>query len=611
MHQAVREHLSSASPAAGTRAAKAAAFARAGWLLLAVQATAAFADTNLADHLPFVEFRTLAYGRQDFSLTQKTNDGSTLATSQDTVRTHRYEPVSLPQKGWPLAASFDFPVGTKRWAVRVRYKLEGYDPEWRDLETYYMHVVLKFLDEGKSPVSRAEFRTSGRAVGWSGELGTSKLAVRAEAATVPPRAAWLSVWIDSGGHDETTGVWLVDNFKVWAAGTEDTVPRALLEEDFEEGRDLDQPQGRFTRWVRDGGDLSGALVWNRPPANDGHALMILDGNPRDYVAWRLSDQNLIRVVPGEKLILKWDEVFSTGCGRGGLVNYPNLPSGHYQLRVQEVSALGVPTGEEAVLPLVIAPPFYANGWFQTAVVLSLLAAGLGVERLTARARMRRKLAVLQRRQAVHQERARIARDIHDELGTVLSRIAMISESAALEAESGSRQKQRLDEICGASRELTRSMEEIVWAQDPRRDDLDNLVDYFCNFATNLLSAGNIACRLDIPVDMPRVPLNAAKRHELFVIFKEALNNVIKHANASEVRIVLQWRDNAVWLEVADNGRGFQTATPGARQGNGLVNMRTRLQRAGGRLDVHSQPGQGTQVKIVMPVDTESETAGSA
>jgi signal transduction histidine kinase len=291
--------------------------------------------------------------------------------------------------------------------------------------------------------------------------------------------------------------------------------------------------------------------------------------------------------------------------------YPNLPSGHYQLRVQEVSALGVPTGEEAVLPIVIAPPFYANGWFQAAVVLSLLAVGLGAERLRARARMRRKLAVLERRRAVEQERARIARDIHDELGTVLSRIAMVSESAAIEADPGSRQRGRLDEICEASRELTQSMEEIVWAQDPRRDYLDNLVDYFCNFATNLLSAGNIACRLDIPVDLPRIPLDAEKRHELFVVFKEALNNVIKHAGATEVRILLKWRDNAVWLEVADNGRGFEAAAAAKSKGNGLLNMRARLQRVGGRVDVQSEPGKGTRVEVVMPVNPDAETVMSA
>jgi signal transduction histidine kinase len=575
-------------------------------LLLALPA-AGFSQTNQTGTPPFVEFRTLAYGRDNFKLTPQTS----LAAADDAARVHRYEPVSLPQKGWPLTASFDFPAGTKRWAVRLRYKLEGHDVEWRDLETYFMHVVLKFLDESKSPVSREEFRTSGRSVGWSGELETSKLAIRTEAATVPPRAAWLSIWIDSGGHDEATGVWLVDNFKVWeAAGTEEAAPRALLEEDFESGRDLDQPEGRFNRWVRDGGDLNGAHVWSRPPADDGHALMILDSNPRDYVAWRLTDQSLIRVVPGQKLVLKWDEIFSTGCGRGGQVNYPNLPSGHYQLRVQEVSAMGVPTGEEAVLPIVIAPPFYANGWFQTAAVLSVLAAGLGVERFMARARMRRKLAVLERRQAVQQERARIARDIHDELGTVLSRIAMVSESAALEAEAGSRQRGRLDEICEASRELTQSMEEIVWAQDPRRDYLDNLVDYFCNFATKLLSAGNIACRLDIPVDLPCIPLDAEKRHELFVVFKEALNNVIKHAGASEVRIVLKWQDHAVWLEIADNGRGFNPADATNSKGNGLLNMRTRLQRVGGRVEVKSEPGQGTRVEIFMPVNPESETAAS-
>ncbi|MGN6553914.1 MAG: hypothetical protein ACTHLW_09350, partial [Verrucomicrobiota bacterium] len=376
MQPAVRHPVHRSRSAAEKGVVGAAVVTGAAWLLLAAQTTLAAVNTNNPVELPFVEFRALAYGHRNFKLTPQPVDSGRVPPARNAVRIHRYKPVSLPQQGWPLTASFDFPAGATRWAVRLRYKLEGYDPDWRDLDQYYMHLVLKFLDDRKNPISRAEFRTAGQSVGWTGDLAASKMTMRVAQASVPPRAYWMSVWIDSGGHDETTGVWLLDNLSVVETVGENAPAHLMLQEDFDTGRDLDQPQGDFQRWVRDGGDLGGAQVWLRQLPKTNHSLLIRDGNPRDYSAWRLNDQNLLRVQPGQQLTLKWEEVFSVGSGRGGQVSYPNLPNGHYQLRVQEVDALGAPTGEEAVLPLVIAPPFYTNAWFQAAVVTTLLAIGL-------------------------------------------------------------------------------------------------------------------------------------------------------------------------------------------------------------------------------------------
>jgi signal transduction histidine kinase len=281
----------------------------------------------------------------------------------------------------------------------------------------------------------------------------------------------------------------------------------------------------------------------------------MDSNPRDYAAWRLKGQQLLPVVPGRQLDLQWSEVFSIGAGRNGDVSYPDLPSGQYQFRVRDVNALGVPTGEEAVLPLIIAPPFYSNLWFRAALLVSLLAIAL----------------------------------------------SMVSDAAALEAEPGSRQEQRLNEICETSRQLTRTMEEIVWAQDPKHDSLDNMVSYFCSFASDLLGVARIACRLDIPIELPNFPLEAEQRHDLFLVFKETLNNIIKHSGATEVRISLRIVDETIHLAIEDNGRGFQQADAPPGKGNGLSNMKNRLLRLGGKVGIHSEPGGGTRVEIIQPI----------
>ncbi|MGL5017100.1 MAG: ATP-binding protein [Luteolibacter sp.] len=526
--------------------------------------------------------------------------------ADDEVRIHRYNAISLVEGSGPLAISFGPPDDAARFAVRLQFKLEGYDAEWRDLTQGSVHLVLKFLDANRIPVSREEFRVSGASVGWAGTLEKSILAQRATRAMVPPRAKWVDVWIDSGGHDETSGVWLVDDLMIrqTAAGGD---PLVLLDENFEEGQGLERPQGDPTRWVRDGGALDDALVWSGPPAKGGHALLIRDSNPRDYAAWRLKTRNQLPVEADSTLDLSWQEVFSIGAGRNGNVSYRDLPSGQYQFRVREVDALGVPSGEQAVLPLIIAPPFYANLWFRMALLVTLLAMALGMERVVARRRMQRKLEKLKRNQAVQQERARIARDIHDDLGTVLSRISMVSEAAASAAEPGSPQEERLNEICETSRQLTRTMEEIVWAQDPRHDSLDNMVSYICSFASDLLGVARIACRLDIPIELPVIPLEAEQRHELFLVFKEALNNIIKHSGASEVRISLRIEPDTIRLVVEDNGRGFDAATLPEGKGNGLPNMRNRLQRLGGQVDVHSEPGKGTRVEIIQPTQVKTKT----
>ena len=151
------------------------------------------------------------------------------------------------------------------------------------------------------------------------------------------------------------------------------------------------------------------------------------------------------------------------------------------------------------------------------------------------------------------------------------------------------------------------MEEIVWAQDPRHDSLDNMVSYICSFASDLLGVARIACRLDIPIELPGIPLEAEQRHELFLVFKEALNNIIKHSGASEVRISLRIEPDSIRLVVEDNGRGFDAATLPDGKGNGLNNMKNRLQRLGGSVEIHSEPGKGTRVEIIQPTQVKTKT----
>jgi signal transduction histidine kinase len=156
------------------------------------------------------------------------------------------------------------------------------------------------------------------------------------------------------------------------------------------------------------------------------------------------------------------------------------------------------------------------------------------------------------------------------------------------------------------------MDEIVWAVNPKHDTLDSLVTYLGRFAQNFLSTAGIRCRLDAPMDFPHTSVTAEVRHNVFLAFKEALNNVIKHANATEVRVLLELLKDRFTLTLSDNGRGFHLGgdrpRPGAHaepartaSGNGLVNMTRRLEEIGGLCQVITAPGEGTRVQFSIPL----------
>jgi signal transduction histidine kinase len=230
-----------------------------------------------------------------------------------------------------------------------------------------------------------------------------------------------------------------------------------------------------------------------------------------------------------------------------------------------------------------------------------------------RRRMRRKMEILERQRAIERERTRIAKDIHDDLGASLTRINLLSQSARRDMDDPPQREKNLDQICTTARQLTRAMDEIVWAVDPQHDTLDSLASYLDKLIHELLGASGIRCRLDFPAQLPAWPVTADVRHNLFLAFKEALHNVLKHSAATEVRVSFALDSTAIAVNIADNGRGFdpavlmETALNGghpAQTGprrNGLVNMRKRLQEIGGRCEIQSERDRGTQVTFYLPV----------
>jgi signal transduction histidine kinase len=292
---------------------------------------------------------------------------------------------------------------------------------------------------------------------------------------------------------------------------------------------------------------------------------------------------------------------NAGAKRVATYNY--IPPGNYSFQVIACNNDGVWNEVGANLAFRVLPYFWQTTWFRLLAGVATLLATSGFVWADARRRMRRRLEKLERERAMERERARIAQDIHDDLGASLTRIAMLSESVRGDTRVPEPVAKNLDRIFGTARELTRAMDEIVWAVNPRHDTLDSLANYLSRFAHDYLSAAEIRCRLDVPLQLPALPVMAEMRHNLFLAFKEALHNVVQHSGAAEVRVELKLEIAQLTLRVADDGRGFNTATPAEghaaigriARGNGLTNMRRRLADIGGACEIGSKPGMGTAV----------------
>lgn len=281
--------------------------------------------------------------------------------------------------------------------------------------------------------------------------------------------------------------------------------------------------------------------------------------------------------------------------------YSRLPAGEYQFRVIACNNDGLWNTEGASLSFTVAPFFWQTWWFVSAGSLAGLTVFALLVRFITRRRMQRRMQELERQSAIERERARIAQDIHDDVGSSLARIAMLSQPTTRALAEPQRTAATLSRIYSTAREVTKALDEIVWAVDPRHDTLDSLVAYMGKFAQDFLAAANIRCRLDAPVELPNWRLTAEMRHNLFLAFKEALNNVLRHAAATEVRISLRLQPASFVLTVKDNGRGFDPANPGTSEtgrlvsGHGLPNMQRRLASIGGRCEILNTGEQGTTV----------------
>ena len=494
--------------------------------------------------------------------------------------------------------------------ARLRYKLEGYDDAWQDLPVK-MRAIIYFRDRNGQVVGSSEFYLTGETPGWRGVIETSDFVTRRETAIAPARTASARLSFISHGGNEGIGMFGVDAVRLRIEPAPGKRPKVhdlsvIL------GTDLAHPLGSPANWVREGSRAELAVLLKRLTPSPHPILAIQDDSPFFFGNWALSA--VIPVAPSNHVTLEWQTAHSIGGSGAGQAEYSRLKPGRYWFRVAAAKANGELTGQEVSLPLVVVAPLYQRWEFWLVTGALVVAAVAWIGRVTVQQRMQRQVAALEQEQFMERERARIARDLHDNIGAGLTEIAMQSDwvhSDLAQSPTGET-RQRVERIRQSATELARSVDEIVWAINPANDTVKRFVNYLTQCTAQFLDAAGLWVRFDIPEDLPSTSLAGKARHYLFLAVREALNNAAKHARADLIRLEIRAENSSLRIVVEDNGCGFtpERAThAGTHEGTheGLDNMRRRMEDIGGRLEITSRPGGGTRVEFIAPLQRESPT----
>ena len=292
----------------------------------------------------------------------------------------------------------------------------------------------------------------------------------------------------------------------------------------------------------------------------------------------------------------------TDIGGERVAHFAKLPPGNFIFHVIAGNEDGFWNETGASLSVTVEPPFWRRPLFIAASLLVVLGVLAGTIYLISTAKLKRQLRTARQKELIEQERARIARDLHDQLGANLTQVTLLGEMAEADKDLPAEIEQHAQQICATARDTTRSLDEIVWSLNPSNDTLEGLANYACKYAQDYFALVGVRFRSELPTQLPATPIPPEVRHNVFLAFKEAVNNVVKHAQATEARVKLQLEPDQFILTVTDNGRGLGDLS-GKKLRNGLKNMRKRLADVRGGFEMSAGVDGGTVVRLTVPIQT--------
>jgi signal transduction histidine kinase len=308
-------------------------------------------------------------------------------------------------------------------------------------------------------------------------------------------------------------------------------------------------------------------------------------------------------------LLGWDDKWSAP-DRSRDFTFSRLPAGSYEFQVTACNDAGIWSSDGARLAFEVTPFLWQHWWFKLGGVLAF--AGLiGTSvRFWSNRRLQHELELLKHREALEKERARIARDLHDDLGSSLTQVGLLLEELRENLPATEPTQTQAAGLSNRVRSLARDLDAVVWTVNPRKDSLHELAGYIGQFFLESFRATRIRPRLDIAEGLPAMAISPEVRHHLFLAAKEAFNNVIKHSQASEVKLKIGIVANELELKLEDNGSGFRMPEAETSKRHGLKNLRSRVEELQGRLELTSDASMGTCVRLVIPLGKLSDTSRS-
>jgi signal transduction histidine kinase len=272
-----------------------------------------------------------------------------------------------------------------------------------------------------------------------------------------------------------------------------------------------------------------------------------------------------------------------------------LPPGHYVFEIYAGNSYEKKAAPLKKLFITVRPPFWKTSWFITLSVIFMAAATIIITRYLARMKLKRKIVELEKKRVLDEERLRISREMHDDIGAGLTRITMLSESA----KKATTNEEQLTKIAATSRQLVQDMGEIIWSMNQEHNTLSQLLAYLREQLRLLLEYSGIAYTIDFPENTGHLMLNNSQKRNLLLVAKEIVHNTVKHSGASHLSVLAEQKKSSIRFTITDDGCGFDTHKP--IQGNGLRNIRRRVEESGGKLQIDASPGKGSRFSYEIPL----------
>lgn len=557
-----------------------------------------------------VALAATAFGAGGVAVTSITVDGHELSPPEGSAGADPV-PLRLPAGAGRVQFHFRGPAGGEAAAdgasgraTRLRYRLDGRDTGWRDLQASG-RVVIHFVNDDGVVIDAESITLVGESPGWRGMPERSDFQPQSLVATAPAGVAVAQVSFLTHNAEQVVGCLAVDDIvlRVERPGSKPE-PHALLPHDL----DLDALGPHFIPpgWHRPGSkpDMSTIRIRTLPEPHP--VLVLVDDDPASFGNWATNRDASARVQPGDRVTLSWSAAYSFGSGGTGVAGYDGLQPGSYWFRVGAFRANGEAAGDEASLQLIVPAPLSRRPEVWAIAATALAATGLLLGRTLSARRLKRQLKTLEQAHALERERSRIARDLHDEIGAKLTEIAMRADAVRTEVADVARPEAvgLADGIWRIAADLVRSVDAIVWAVNPAHDTLDRFAAYLVQSTEQFLDAAGVSMRFAIPEELPHEPLAGTVRHALFLAVREAQNNAVKHARCTTMTLGLSFAAGTLEIVVADDGQGFDPQAPGGGVDHlGLDSMRRRIEEIGGRCTIHAAAGRGTVVTFTLPLPT--------